>query len=87
MSRLPDSFIELLLDKTDLVALIGEKLMLKKVGKEYEARCPFHEEKSASFKVTPTKGFYHCFGCGAHGTAIKWVQEMDRLDFREAVEI
>lgn len=87
MSRLPDSFIELLLDKTDLVALIGEKLMLKKVGKEYEARCPFHDEKSASFKVTPTKGFYHCFGCGAHGTAIKWVQEMDRLDFREAVEI
>ncbi|WNH54819.1 DNA primase [Stenotrophomonas oahuensis] len=87
MSRLPDSFIDNLLAKTDLVALIGERLILKKVGKEYEARCPFHEEKSASFTVSPVKGFYHCFGCGAHGTAIKWLIEIDNIDFREAVEI
>lgn len=87
MSRLPDAFIDDLLARTDLVALIGETHQLKKAGKEYEARCPFHDEKSASFTVSPVKGFYHCFGCGAHGTAIKWLMETRSMSFREAAEM
>lgn len=87
MSRLPDAFIDDLLARTDLVALIGETVQLKKAGKEYEARCPFHDEKSASFTVSPSKGFYHCFGCGKHGTAIKWLMEARKLTFREAAEL
>lgn len=87
MSRLPDAFVDDLLAKTDLAALIGETHPLKKAGKEYQARCPFHEEKSASFTVTPSKGFYHCFGCGRHGTAIKWLMDTRSMSFRDAAEL
>ncbi|MDQ3287327.1 MAG: DNA primase [Pseudomonadota bacterium] len=86
MARIPDSFIDDLLARSDLVELIGTRVPLKRQGKEYAARCPFHDERSASFTVSPTKQFYHCFGCGAHGTAISFLMNYDRLEFLDAVE-
>src|SRR5512145_3365626 len=86
MARIPDSFIDDLLARSDLVELIGARVPLKRAGREYSARCPFHDERSPSFTVSPTKQFYHCFGCGAHGTAIKFLMEYDRLEFLDAVE-
>ena len=86
MARIPDAFIDDLLARTDIVELVGARVPLKRQGKEYSARCPFHDERSPSFTVSPTKQFYHCFGCGAHGTAIKFLMEYDRLEFLDAVE-
>ena len=86
MARIPDAFIDDLLARTDLVELIGARVPLKRQGREYSARCPFHDERSPSFTVSPTKQFYHCFGCGAHGTALKFLMEYDRLEFLDAVE-
>ena len=86
MARSPDAFIDDLLARSDIVELIGARVPLKRQGKEYSARCPFHDERSPSFTVSPTKQFYHCFGCGAHGTAIKFLMEYDRLEFLDAVE-
>ncbi|MBK9494604.1 MAG: DNA primase [Alphaproteobacteria bacterium ADurb.BinA280] len=86
MSRIPDSFIDALLARTDIVEVIDSRVKLRRAGREYTACCPFHDERSASFTVSPTKQFYHCFGCGAHGTAIKFVMEYDRLEFVDAVE-
>lgn len=86
MSRLPDAFLDDLLARTDIVDVIQARVPLKKAGREYQARCPFHDERSASFFVSPTKQFYHCFGCGAHGSAIKFLMEYDRLGFLDAVE-
>ena len=86
MALIPDEFIHEILAATDLVELIGEGLALKKTGGEYQACCPFHEEKTPSFTVSPRKQFYHCFGCGAHGNAIGWLVERGH-DFREAVEV
>ncbi len=86
MARLPDAFIDDLLARTDLVEIVGARLPLKRQGREYSARCPFHDERSPSFTVSPTKQFYHCFGCGAHGTAISFLMQYDRLEFLDAVE-
>jgi len=86
MARLPDAFIDDLLARTDLVEIIGTRVPLKRQGREYSARCPFHDERSPSFTVSPTKQFYHCFGCGAHGTAISFLMNYDRLEFLDAVE-
>ena len=86
MARIPDAFIDDLLARTDLVELIGTRVPLKRQGREYSARCPFHDERSPSFTVSPTKQFYHCFGCGAHGTAIAFLMNYDRLEFLDAVE-
>ena len=86
MARIPDAFIDDLLARTDIVDLIQARVPLKKAGREYQARCPFHDERSPSFTVSPTKQFYHCFGCGAHGSAIKFLMEYDRLEFLDAVE-
>jgi DNA primase len=86
MARIPDAFIDDVLARTDLVELIGARVPLKRQGREYSARCPFHDERSPSFTVSPTKQFYHCFGCGAHGTALKFLMEYDRLEFLDAVE-
>ncbi|BES69788.1 hypothetical protein RE428_08060 [Marinobacter nanhaiticus D15-8W] len=83
---IPQRFIEELLDRVDLAELIGSRITLKKAGGNYKARCPFHDEKTPSFNVRPDKGFYHCFGCGAHGDAISFVREFDNLGFTEAVE-
>ncbi|MBZ0086672.1 MAG: DNA primase [Thermomonas sp.] len=86
MARIPDAFIDDLLARSDIVEVIATRVPLKKQGREYAARCPFHDERSASFTVSPTKQFYHCFGCGAHGSAISFLMQYDRLEFLDAVE-
>ena len=83
---IPQRFVEDLLDRIDLAELIGSRITLKKAGASYKACCPFHDEKTPSFNVRPDKGFYHCFGCGAHGDAISFIREYDGLGFTEAVE-
>lgn len=83
---IPQRFVEDLLDRIDLAELIGSRVTLKKAGANYKACCPFHDEKTPSFNVRPDKGFYHCFGCGAHGDAISFVRELEGLGFTEAVE-
>ncbi len=84
--RIPPSFIDDLLSRVDIVEVIDQRVPLKKSGREYQACCPFHNEKTPSFTVSPTKQFYHCFGCGEHGTAIGFLMQYDHLDFIEAVE-
>ena len=84
--RIPQHFIDELIARTDIVEVIGSRVQLKRAGREYKACCPFHDEKSPSFTVSPDKQFYHCFGCGAHGTALGFVMEYDHLGFVEAVE-
>lgn len=86
MARIPDAFIDDLLARTDIVEVIAARVPLKRQGKEFASRCPFHDERSASFTVSPTKQFYHCFGCGAHGTAISFLMNYDRLEFLDAVD-
>jgi len=83
---IPDSFIEDLLARVDIVDLVDSYVPLKKSGANYAACCPFHSEKSPSFTVSPTKQFYHCFGCGAHGTAIGFVMEYQGIGFIDAVK-
>jgi DNA primase len=85
--RLPQSFLDELVSRVDIVELIDARVPLKKKGRDYMACCPFHGEKSPSFSVSPTKQFYHCFGCGAHGTALGFLMEYDKLEFREAVKL
>jgi DNA primase len=84
--RIPQTFIDELIARADIVEIIGSRVPLKRAGREYKACCPFHDEKTASFWVSPDKQFYHCFGCGAHGTALGFLMEYDRLPFPEAVE-
>ena len=84
--RIPQHFIDDLLARTDIVTLIEERVPLRKAGREYTACCPFHNEKTPSFTVSPDKQFYHCFGCGAHGSAISFLMEYDRLEFVDAIE-
>ena len=86
MPRIPQPFIEELLGRVDIVELIDKRVPLKKQGREFAACCPFHNEKSPSFYVSPVKQFYHCFGCGAHGTALSFLLEYDHMEFREAVQ-
>ena len=86
MARIPDAFIDELLARSDIVEIVGARVPLKKQGREYSARCPFHDERSPSFTVSPNKQFYHCFGCGAHGTAISFLMNYDRLEFLDAVD-
>ncbi|MBW4050246.1 MAG: DNA primase [Proteobacteria bacterium] len=83
---IPQSFIDELIARADIVEVVGSRLQLKKAGREYKACCPFHNEKTASFWVSPEKQFYHCFGCGAHGTVLRFLMEHDRMAFPEAVE-
>ncbi|MGH8169776.1 MAG: DNA primase [Steroidobacteraceae bacterium] len=83
---IPQSFIDELIARADIVEVIGSRVQLKKAGREYKACCPFHDEKTASFWVSPEKQFYHCFGCGAHGTVLRFLMEHDRMAFPEAVE-
>jgi DNA primase len=83
---IPQHFIDDLIARADIVEVLGTRIQLKKAGREYKAVCPFHDEKTPSFTVSPVKGFYHCFGCGAHGTALGFLMEHDHLDFPDAVE-
>ena len=84
--RIPQSFIDDLLSRADIVEIIDARVPLKKAGRDYAACCPFHDEKTPSFTVSPTKQFFHCFGCGAHGTALGFLMEYDHMGFVEAVE-
>jgi DNA primase len=84
--RIPEKFIDELLARVDIVDVIQERVPLKKAGRDWSARCPFHDERSPSFTVSPAKQFYHCFGCGAHGSAIGFLMNYDRLEFPDAVE-
>ncbi|NSL54102.1 DNA primase [Uliginosibacterium aquaticum] len=83
---IPESFIQDVLARTDIVDLIERYVPLKKGGANYMACCPFHNEKSPSFSVSPTKQFYHCFGCGAHGTAVGFLMEYCGMSFRDAIK-
>ncbi len=83
---IPESFIQELLARTDIVEIIDRVVPLKKAGANYAACCPFHKEKSPSFTVSPAKQFYHCFGCGAHGTSIGFLMEHQGLSFPDAIE-
>jgi len=82
----PPEFLDELRARTDLAGLIGRRAKLIKRGREYTALCPFHNEKTPSFTVSPDKGFYHCFGCGAHGDAIAFLMQSEGLSFPESVE-
>jgi DNA primase len=83
---IPESFIQELLNRTDIVDIIDKRVQLKKAGANYVACCPFHQEKTPSFSVSPSKQFYHCFGCGVHGSAITFLMEYEGLTFVEAIE-
>ncbi|GAA6943341.1 DNA primase [Helicobacter pylori] len=83
---IPRTFIDDILTKVNIVDLINSRVKLKKAGRDYQACCPFHHEKTPSFTVSDKKQFYHCFGCGAHGNAISFLMEYDKLEFVEAVE-
>lgn len=85
MARIPQSFIDDLLERTEIVEIIESRVPLKRKGREYAACCPFHSEKTPSFYVSPQKQFYHCFGCGAHGTALGFLIDYENMEFRDAV--
>ena len=84
--RIPQSFIDDLVARADIVEVIGRRVTLVKAGSRYKAPCPFHDEKTPSFTVSNQLGFYHCFGCGAHGTVIGFLMNYDNLEFVDAVE-
>jgi DNA primase len=86
LGRIPQHFIDELIIRADIVEVIGARVPLKKSGREYKACCPFHDEKTPSFWVSPDKQFYHCFGCGKHGTVLGFLMDYDHLAFPEAVE-
>jgi DNA primase len=83
--RIPDSFLDELVSRSDIVDVISARVPLKKAGREYKACCPFHNEKSPSFSVSAEKQFYHCFGCGAHGTVIGFLMQYEKMEFLDAV--
>ena len=83
---IPKDFIQDLIARADVVEVVDSRVRLKKAGRNYQACCPFHNEKSPSFTVAPDKQFYHCFGCGAHGNALDFLMEYDGLEFPDAVE-
>lgn len=83
---IPKAYIDELLSRLDIVDVIDSRVKLRKMGKNHQACCPFHDEKSPSFTVNEAKQFYYCFGCGVSGDAIKFVQQYENLDFIEVVE-
>jgi len=83
--RIPQAFIQELLSRCDIIDVVDSRVPLKKNGANYSACCPFHQEKTPSFTVSPSKQFYHCFGCGEHGNAISFVMNYDRISFPDAV--
>ncbi|MBT7437586.1 MAG: DNA primase [Cellvibrionales bacterium] len=84
--RIPQNFINDVLDRLDIIDLIGSRIELRKSGKNYSACCPFHDEKTPSFSVSPDKQFYYCFGCGAGGNAVGFVLDFDKTTFPETIE-
>ena len=85
MTRIPDSLVEAIKDKTDIVGVISEHVRLTRAGKEYRGLCPFHNEKTASFYVVPDKGIFYCFGCGKGGDAAKFLMEFEKISWPEAL--
>ncbi len=85
MALFDRNFVDDLIQRADIADIIGERVPLKKQGKTLKCCCPFHDEKTPSFNVDPTKGFYHCFGCGVGGDVIRFIMEYDRMDFADAV--
>jgi len=83
--RIPQAFIDEIVARSDIVEIIGARVPLKKSGREFKACCPFHNEKSPSFWVSPDKQFYHCFGCGAHGTVVGFLMQYEKLGFLDTV--
>src|SRR6476661_10544089 len=83
---IPQEFIQSLLGRVDIVDVVDRYVKLKKAGANFSACCPFHNEKTPSFTVSPSKQFYHCFGCGAHGNAIGFLMEYQGLGYVEAVK-
>ena len=84
--HIPPQFIDDLLTRVDIVDIVDARVPLKKAGKNLHACCPFHNEKTPSFTVSPDKQFYHCFGCGAHGTAVSFLMEYDQMSFPESIQ-
>ena len=82
---IPDSVIDEVRDRTDIVEVVSQSVALKKVGKNYKGLCPFHSEKTPSFTVSPEKRIYHCFGCGAGGNVFKFLMETQNISFLETV--
>lgn len=87
MAKIPQSFIDDVLERSDIVDIVNKRVRLKKTGANYSALCPFHQEKSPSFTVNPDKQFYYCFGCGSGGNAISFIMDFDRASFVDAIEI
>ena len=83
---IPQSFIQELLARVDVVDVVGRSVQLKKAGANFQGLCPFHSEKSPSFTVSPSKQFYHCFGCGAHGSAVGFLMEHQGLSYVDAIK-
>src|SRR3954447_26779993 len=86
MARIKDASVEAVKEAVDIVQLVSGRTQLRRSGARFVGRCPFHEERTPSFSVTPDRGFYHCFGCGKGGDAIRFVQETENLDFAGAIE-
>ena len=86
MANIPSEFIDQLLDRIDIIDVISPRVTLKKAGKDYQALCPFHTENTPSFTVSQNKQFYHCFGCGKHGSAIGFMMEFEGMDFVDCIE-
>lgn len=84
--KIPSHFIDELLSRTNIISVIKDRIAITKKGHDYMACCPFHQEKTPSFSVSEKKQFYYCFGCGAHGNAIGFLMEYEKMDFRQAVE-
>ncbi len=84
--RIPQNFIDDVLDRLDIIDVIGSRIELRKSGKNYSACCPFHDEKTPSFSVSPDKQFYYCFGCGVGGNAVGFVLDFDKTTFPETIE-
>jgi DNA primase len=87
MARISEQFIDELISRTDIAELIDHRVPLQRAGSEFRACCPFHNEKTPSFYVSPAKQFYHCFGCGAHGTAVSFLMSYDNMEFLDAVDV
>ena len=86
LPRLPEELIDRIKDSSDIVEIVSEYVQLKKNGRNYVGLCPFHEEKIPSFSVNPDLQIYKCFGCGVGGPVFKFIQEIDRVSFVEAVD-
>ena len=83
---IPQHFIDDLIARVDIVEVMGNRIQLKKAGKEFKSVCPFHDDSNPSLTISPVKGFYHCFSCGAHGTAVGFLMNYEHLSFVEAIE-